>query len=351
MTQDFRSDPNFRSLAKDLAEGRCVLFLGSGISLAAGFPNWGQLEALMQASCGLGGSYGPLRTADCCRQELGDQRFHALLEAQFRTAAKPTDVHRRLAELPVKAFVTTNYDTLMEDALVDARGRNNVNVLANRNPHRWGKVNVFDSPTWVLKIHGNITDFPSGIVIGERDYLRFSTDYPHVVRCLSGLFEQNSVLFLGYSLSDANVAQILFDVHRLTEGFATNRYFVGIDANPLMIQLFGNNYGLRYVNLQTGGGAAEAAVINLLDQLTREFKVPDWFVAILDSLHCYTDRHNLRTGSRLSSIFAGLDSTLLVRLGLRLEERLGVKLPLKRIVETDLSIQGLLSIIEQSRSG
>jgi acyl carrier protein len=350
VTQDFRSDPDLRSLARDIGEGRCVLFLGSGISLAAGFPSWTGLEALMKQKAGIRGDYGPLRTADCCRHALGSKAFHDLLEGVFRIDAEPTPLHRRLAKLPVKAYVTTNYDTLMEDALFDERGRSGVHVLANSNAHLWPHVDALGSATWVLKIHGNISDFPKGVVVGERDYLRFSTDYPHVVGCLSSLFARNSVLFLGYSLSDANVAQILFDVHRLTADFSTNRYFVGIDADPLMTRLFESNYGLRCLNIQTCDGGQEAAVINLLDQLAREFEVPEWFISVFYSLNFYTGHDPLRMSSPLSSIFAGFDSTPLIRLGLRIEERLGIRLPLERILEATLDIRGLLRIVEECKS-
>jgi acyl carrier protein len=349
MTQDFRSDHNFRQLARDMAEGRCVLFLGAGVSKAAGLPTWQALEQKMREKAGMRGEYGALRTADYCRQVLTPQHFYSWIESIYKTNDLPTRLHKRLAKLPVTAFVTTNYDTLMEQSLFQERGQAAVNVLVNTNRHRWPHVDASGGPTWVLKIHGSVTDFPNGIVIGERDYLRFSSDYPHVVHCLSNLFSQRSVLFLGYSLSDANIAQILFDVHRLTADFPTNRYFVGLDADSTLMKLFEDNYGLKCLNLIRTDGDAEGAVIGFLDQLSPDFRVEPWFVELLDSLKLYVDRSKLSSKDPLSSIFGGFDSTLPIRLGLRIEEKFGIRLPLERIVESSLTIQELLDIVREKK--
>lgn len=348
--QNFRSDPDLRGLAKDIEERRCVVFLGAGASVAAGLPGWRELEKQMKTEAGLEGDYGPLRTADCCRDYLGANRFYKFVEEAFRIDAEPTRLHRRLSTLPVNIFITTNYDTLMEEALVRARGKDKVNILANGNVHRWRDVDAYGHSTWVLKIHGSITESPSGIVIGERDYLDFSENYPHVVSCLSDLFAKNSILFLGYSLSDWNIAQVLYDVQKLTRDYSTNKYFIGVNAERLMVRFFEKNYGLRFLNLDAGDGGAEGELLDLLDQIMKEFEVPGWFISTLNSFGYYINAEKISLNTPLSSIFAGFDSTVMIRLALRIEEEKRIRLPLERVIDPRLDIRQFLSIVEECQT-
>ena len=102
--------------------------------------------------------------------------------------------HSLLASLPVQEYITTNYDTLFEEALSQA-GRPGVSVIPyNPNP---------DSKTWLLKLHGCVTQ-PAEIVLTRADYIRFGERRQAMSGIVQALLVTKKMLFVGFSLNDDN---------------------------------------------------------------------------------------------------------------------------------------------------
>ncbi|MGF2943063.1 SIR2 family protein [Enterococcus xiangfangensis] len=101
-----------------------------------------------------------------------------------------------------KMIITTNYDTFIEDLLEDIDAKPNVYV---------GQKGFFDQTLdWseLYKIHGDVNTSNS-IVINEQDYLEY--DHNSVLlsaKILVNMIE-SPIIFLGYSLSDRNVRELL----------------------------------------------------------------------------------------------------------------------------------------------
>lgn len=95
----------------------------------------------------------------------------------------------------VASIVTTNYDTFVEDHL----GFNPLlgNDILLSNPYQS-----------VYKIHGSVTD-PSNMVLTKEDYDLFNHRYELIQAQLISLFIHNPIVFLGYSINDANIQKLL----------------------------------------------------------------------------------------------------------------------------------------------
>lgn len=101
-----------------------------------------------------------------------------------------------------KVIITTNYDTFIEDLLEEIGNKPNIYV---------GQKGFFDQTLdWseLYKIHGDV-NLSNSIVINEQDY----TEYDHNSILLSAKILVNMIespiIFLGYSLSDRNVRELL----------------------------------------------------------------------------------------------------------------------------------------------
>lgn len=95
----------------------------------------------------------------------------------------------------IGSIITTNYDTLIEQFFEFEPLIGNSILLSNP----YGSV---------YKIHGCVSA-PSELTITEEDYNYFDSKYELIRAQLLSLFIHNPVIFIGYSISDRNIQQIL----------------------------------------------------------------------------------------------------------------------------------------------
>lgn len=112
------------------------------------------------------------------------------------------DDHKILAKIPhFKRIFTTNYDTLLEDSY----SYNDVQVVRTDADCAY-----VDKPFTVFKVHGDFTD-PDSVVITTDDYTNFFTNNknPMMWNIVTTEFATKNILFIGYSLEDNNILDII----------------------------------------------------------------------------------------------------------------------------------------------
>ena len=101
----------------------------------------------------------------------------------------------KLSTVRTHAVITTNYDSILEDALPD------MEVYV-------GQQSVLFSATQavgeIYKIHGSVAD-PTSLVLTAEDYQDYWTKNPYLIAKILTLFVEHPVIFLGYSLGDAHI--------------------------------------------------------------------------------------------------------------------------------------------------
>ena len=95
----------------------------------------------------------------------------------------------------IASVITTNYDILIEDIFEFSPLIGNDILLSNP----YGSV---------YKIHGSIED-SENIIISSEDYKEFNERYELIRAQLLSIFIHNPIIFLGYSVSDENIKNIL----------------------------------------------------------------------------------------------------------------------------------------------
>lgn len=119
-----------RRLATLAATGQLALFLGAGVSVGAGLPDWGGLVDQLAADAG----YDPALREELSKLSFAD--YAQLIErdlpagksfrqriAEWVYSPRHSLCHALLATLPVREAVTQNYDTLFEAAVEGATGK------------------------------------------------------------------------------------------------------------------------------------------------------------------------------------------------------------------------------------
>jgi hypothetical protein len=222
--RDWPLEEDERKLAAELAAharaGKLVPFLGAGTSVAAGLPTW---SALLEA---LADEAGIVDTEDLEALANLDARDAAvILESRLRGTDPSTSlrsalvgllerqprsslVHVLVGSLPIREAATTNYDALFERAWQNACGED-VAVL----PSDDGRA----APRWLLKLHGDVTDATSTLVLSRRDYLRFERQGGAIAGVMQAILLTRHLLILGYGLADETFHRLVHDVREVRQ--------------------------------------------------------------------------------------------------------------------------------------
>lgn len=257
------------ALAREVAKGRCILFVGAGVHYPppAGSP-WEasyppearpplgkQLATLLANDCKLAETY-PKEVANIANlariatfYEMLRSRNELVTAVQNAVGrvTRPSAAVRALAELDFPLILTTNYDQLLERAL----------VKADKNPRKGvydpeGLEATTDFPDgaddpqrpFIFKIHGDV-DSPKSVVITDEDYIQFTLrmgdrDALHPVpETFRYQFKRMPTLFIGYSLVDYNL-RLLFKTLRWKLDPAQRKpaYSVDLYPDPLLVEQF-----------------------------------------------------------------------------------------------------------------
>jgi hypothetical protein len=243
-----------RALAALASRGRLALFVGAGVSRAAGLPDWDEMLARIADSSEANLSAedrtrfrrlpSPLDQASILEKRIGPGKP---MGAAIRHALGPMShyslAHALLATLPVREVVTTNYDQLFETAWGDvlsepnrADGAEQIAVLP------YGRRG---SDRWLLKMHGCVSE-PESMVLTRRDYLRYDSTRAALAGVVQGTLINRHVLFVGFSLTDDNFHRIIDSVRRVVEaagGRHADNPSLGtalmLAHSPLLAQLWG----------------------------------------------------------------------------------------------------------------
>lgn len=189
-----------------LNDGLGAVFIGAGVSMAAGYPSWSgllsdiadeleinsrnvhDLAALAQWSIQESG--GATRVRNVIRKEIGPDK----------PIPESLDI---LARLPVRHIWTTNYDRLVERAFAA--------ISRPLNPISAPKdlaLRTTPGATLLYKMHGSV-DRLDDIVISTDDYELFRSRRGQYLPLFQAHLTSMSMLFIGISFTDPNVRHVL----------------------------------------------------------------------------------------------------------------------------------------------
>ncbi|MGQ0647620.1 MAG: SIR2 family protein [Gemmatimonadaceae bacterium] len=274
------------AIASYARAGRCALFAGAGLSRAVGYPDWrGLLERLITEACPPDTAAtanselsrllaaGKLAdVADQCREVLGRSDLFSFLR---RELSKPDtlplkETHGSIVKTPYSCIVTTNFDTLLEDAygIWGARGVPKAPTGVELANH--GTL-LLDGAFFILKAHGSVTDEAS-IVFATEDYRRIIHANPAFQSVMSAILMTNAVLFVGYSLSDPNF-RLLMESQLTTFGTKSPpRYAVMEDVGEYERALMERTMGLRVLSYPKGEHARVGELLHGIQEATSQQK-------------------------------------------------------------------------------
>jgi nucleoside 2-deoxyribosyltransferase len=220
-------------LISDIAQGRCLPFIGAGFSknaiLPRGYsmPDWNELTSILAVDAGTPPGTAPPAVAERYEHKFGRvQLIEAIRESLHPGKARPGSAHRAFARLPFDTIYTTNFDLLLEDAYTEEIRPFRSLVGELQLPFHAGQ-----TASNIIKMHGDVRH-EEHVIVTQRDYDQFMDRYPVIATHLSAMLITRTPLFIGYSLSDPDFENIRRVVKSRLGEFERMAYVVQFDIPP-----------------------------------------------------------------------------------------------------------------------
>ena len=228
----FDKDNNNLALLNASQNNALTFFVGAGVSALSGAPTW---KALIHA---ISDKLGRTRKDEYSSDEnlqipqmfyysLGENKeeyYRFVKEQLYSASLLPNTIHREMLNLNPVSFITTNYDTLLEDAAVQYCQSFKVVSQDEDVPTIFGD-------RFILKLHGDFKH--NNFVLKEEDYLNYSENYKLIETLVKSIFSTNTVVFIGYSLNDYNIKLILNWTKTLLKGSFREPIFLYVGSSAL----------------------------------------------------------------------------------------------------------------------
>lgn len=268
-------ESNFKGLIpKDLIDAikakKCILFVGSGLSAQVKrkdgrpLPTWKNfLLELLDWAKSINVQFwgnpedisdmiekGNLLTA---AQELQDRIDTPLINDFLASvlddeSVKPSETHCLLPNIPFRAILTTNYDTLIEGAYAL--------IKSGKIPTVFTQEDLLTRPSplhrdyfFIFKLHGHI-DRPETIILGSRDYQDLLFRTPGYRQFLETLFSTHRVLFIGFGINDPDLVNIIDKLASIYSRTLDKHYVLlpTGNMNPTEMRRFASDKRLEIIN-------------------------------------------------------------------------------------------------------
>jgi hypothetical protein len=195
---------------RDLNDHSAAVFAGAGMSKSAGYVDWPELLRDTASELGLQieREHDLISLAQFhVNFRKGSAGLARKILQEFSEKAEPSEAHNILARLPIGTYWTTNYDTLIEDALRSAYKiadvKHSTRQLTATRPKR---------DCVVYKMHGDVT-VPQDAILYKEQYERYHQTHAPFVTALSGDLVSKTFLFIGFSFTDPNLDYVLSRLH------------------------------------------------------------------------------------------------------------------------------------------
>lgn len=186
-----------------------AVFVGAGVSMAAGYPSWSALLAEIGEEIGVRSSdvYDLAALAQWSIQENGGAtRVRNVIKREIGQDRDVPETLGTIARLPVRTLWTTNYDRLIERAFASiSRPLDVVPGAADLS------LRATPGAARLFKMHGSIERLDD-IVISTDDYELYRSKRGSFLPLLQAHLTSMSMLFVGLSLTDPNIRHVLSSI-------------------------------------------------------------------------------------------------------------------------------------------
>lgn len=272
------NDTHIEHIIEAARNNRLILFVGAGISKDSGYPLWGEvIESFGDELYGKDKDYNfdYLKIPQYYYNTFGKIKYEEkILESFDEINAKPNEIHKQIDRIAPKHIITTNYDTLIEDQL-------NSGILKYEVIKKDSDVPNSKLGNYIIKMHGDINE--RNFVLKEDDYYNYNIDFPIISQLIQSLIVNNTLLFIGYSLSDTTFNSIYRLISNQLGNNVNNAYLFTTDnLNEFEVRYYDN------LNIKVIGGA-QSKIKSRLGLSEKGLRTYDFLRCVSNGFKSYDD--------------------------------------------------------------
>lgn len=226
---------NIQHIQDACKQDKLVIFVGAGVSANSGVPLWGRLiESLKQdLPEALKEETDALKIAQLYKDSRGDKEYiEKIKETLMYGKTSPNLIHYAILDLKPCHIITTNYDDLIEQAVLQKFQQYYV-------IRRDADLPYVQYQNTLIKMHGDFE--ANNIVLTENDYYNYSTNFPLIQSYVQSLFASKLILFVGFSFNDINLKIILNSVSNILQENMQRVYLLtDNDVDPIQRTYYEN---------------------------------------------------------------------------------------------------------------
>lgn len=242
-----------QALIDALRTGRLLAFLGAGVSRPfrdtdtgtdfPGLPTAGELVAELQQTRPSLVVPGTTFSQACflLRESEGRVALERFLQINLdKPTLKPLPAHFLCATIPFAGYITTNFDTLLEKALGEAKRQFHV-LISDESATR---LRVDQIP--IVKLHGCITN-PGTLIAADDEYKPLVERTPILEAFIKFQMASKTTIFLGFSLQDKDFQAAYDELHTTLGQWKPKSYAVVNNPSAYDVQYWGKK-GVELIN-------------------------------------------------------------------------------------------------------
>lgn len=199
-------DRFINKFVKEMKDDNVAIFAGAGFSKSSGFVDWKNLlkDVAEELELDIIKEYDLITLAQYYVNKNGNRsNLNDIIFDEFTKDAEISENHKILARLPISTFWTTNYDSLLEDALKQSH-----RVVDVKYTNKHLSITKARRDAVVYKMHGD-KNHPDDVILIKDDYENYYRKHAQYITALSGMLISKTFLFVGFSFTDPNIDYIL----------------------------------------------------------------------------------------------------------------------------------------------
>ena len=301
-------------LAEELRDGKLIIFVGAGVSMNSKLPSWNELirdyaEKLGMIKENEQRSFNgeeTLEIPEIYYDKFGKIKYYEILEKRFSDRKYlPNSIHKSLKKMDLNYIITTNYDKLIED---EFENKKISDIITKDNELPYSKTNKA-----IIKMHGDLKN--RNVVLKKSDYDNYEKNFPLISTFIKGLFTSNTILFIGYSLNDVNVKDIINWISEILEDDFRKVYLVDFQENNILLEeKYKKNELVNRISLDIINNREET-LKNFLEEIIekKEIILNKENFTIYEDLN-YLTEYNLKKINQYSQLFIDNNNKRILKL-------------------------------------